>query len=747
MKLRRCAGLAGGIAAGILFAVACTAAQQISGVDVRSTSVVRRTPAGDRQIVRAVFTAAKDIPGASLRLFTPGSVQPLTTLLDTVRAGKNVRFVEIVPVAAPATVRYEIAAGSSLLDSGRTTFTPARKRTVYDVEVSHHDMGYADYYHLMRRDVREMGIEMALDFCRRTDDREPDARFHWTVETSEPMTKFISSQPPAVVAELVRRIKEGRIELGGLHNSVSTEMLSPELMARLFYTPNRTVVDLLGVRPSRTALIDDVVGFSRALPLFLKEADVPYFYHGYNETVDALSPASKDPVFFWRAVDGDTVHMPLFRSFPYYSPDRLLKYDVGEIAGLLLKYDADPRWVYDCLIVEDSYDFSVPQFENVEGIRAWNAQYANPVLRSGTFSMFFDDIMHQTDRTKIPVYTQDGPNAWADEDGSDARSMADARLLNYRLPEIERMSTFAFASGGKGYPWTELWESYHKLLSYHEHTNGAFSEEDVLPIPLLKDRKAANANYYECEQVMHKDLVRDAQALADAAHAQSVSALSRLITTSADRTIVVFNSLNWERGGLVRVAAPGAGAWSVVDPGSGRTMPTQQLSDGSVAFLADAIPSMGYRTFRWTKQAPKNAVTLRAAGTEIENEYYRVTIDTVTGGVAGIWDKRRGIELVDRSAPYKLHEYIYQRIEGPGARKPVEYHPTMIGRSSFAGQCVAGITTRMSATGCVSIEQTVALTAGSDVIDFRVHLDRSESGRMLKQNSNENKKRSSTPCR
>ena len=33
------------------------------------------------------------------------------------------------------------------------------------VQVSHHDLGYADYYHMMRRDIREMGIEMSLDLC------------------------------------------------------------------------------------------------------------------------------------------------------------------------------------------------------------------------------------------------------------------------------------------------------------------------------------------------------------------------------------------------------------------------------------------------------------------------------------------------------------------------------------------------------------------------------------------------------
>jgi len=709
------------------------------GVEIRSTSVIRRTAAGDRQMIRVACTAESDLGTLTIAFSAPGFRGRQAAVLDSVRTGTNVRFVEIPPVKRSDSVRYVLKFREKIIASGRCLFSPPRRRTVYDVEVSHHDLGYADYYHLMRRDVREMGLEMALEFCRKTDDWDENARFHWTVETSEPLTKFISSQPPAVVEELVRRVKEGRIEFGGLHNSVYSEMMSPELMARMFYTPNRSIVDLLGVPPSRTALIDDVVGFTRTLPLFLKEADVPYFYNGYNETVDGMNPASKNPVFYWKANDGDSLRMPLVRSYLYYSPDRLLKYDLPEIAKLLLKYDADPLWGYDCLIAEDSYDFSVPQFENVEGIRRWNERYANPTLRSGTFSMFFDDVMKQADKRAIPVFDEDAPNAWADQDASDGKSMGEARLLNYRLPEVERMATIAFASGGRGYPWKDLWESYHKLLSYHEHTNGAFSEEDVLPIPLLKNRAAANANYYESEQVMHKGLVKEAQAFTSAAGQQAVEALAKLVTVEHDHTFVVFNSLNWGRSGPVRVSPPGAGEWIVRDNATNESVQTQRSADGSLLFEATDVPSMGYRTYRLEEGRGGASDMVRAEGRVISNQFYRITIDSVGGGVESIWDKRRQVELVDRNAPYKLNEYVYQKMDDPGARKPGTYHPRMISSWAFSGPLAAGITTRVRAAGCNAIEQSVSLYANSDVIDFHVKLDKSDSGKMLKQNSNENK--------
>lgn len=711
-----------------------------SSVTARGTSIVRKTPEGNRQIVALDIVADIPLPRATLRITLSHAPGVWNTSIGDIAAGAG-RYYGEVPVAVHEdSITVEVVSEETATLRTRALLRPPRSWRIYDVQVSHHDLGYADYYHFMRRDVREMGLDMALEFCRRTDAWEPEARFHWTVETSEPMTKFISAQPPAVVAELARRVKEGRIELGGLHNSVSTEMMGHELMARLFYTPNRFITDLLHVPPSRTALITDVVGLARGLPTFLKEADIPFFYHGYNETVNGLAPASRAPVFYWKAADGDAT-MPMFRSFPYYSPDRLTKYDVAELARLTLKYEADSAWVYDCLAAEDSYDFSVPHFENVQGIRAWNQQYANPVLISGTFSMFFDAIRLQADTARIPVFDKDAPNAWADQDGADARLLAEARRLNFDLPTAEKLATVAFVCGGAVYPWKELWQAYHKLLSYHEHTNGAFSEEDVLPVPLLKDRKAANANYYEAEQVMHKGLVHEGREFTDRAREHAITALRDRIATRHDRTIVVFNPLSWTRTDMVMLDVPEKTSWDVLDNVTGARVASQRMPDGALLFRAADVPGIGYRTFRLVRSGGPGRIQgfPQASGHTLENEFYRIAFDTSTGAIASIIDKKRGMDVVDAKAGYGMNQYLYQRLEDASSRVPVSYAPALKSVTSFTGPLAAGITTRVAAAGCDSIEQTTMLYAGSDRIDVRVRLVKAPSGRMLKQATSDGK--------
>jgi hypothetical protein len=708
---------------------------------LRSTSVIKRTPAGDRQLVEVQIAANDTLSAIGVEIQIPGHTAAIVAQLGGVPKGVSRRYCE-VPVAqrADSAVFHLLLAGARVF-SDKGLVAPPRKWKIYDVQVSHHDLGYADYYHLMRRDVRELGIEMALDFCRKTDSWDATDQFHWTVETSEPMTKFISSQPQEVLRDLAQRIKEGRIALGGLHNSVYTEMMGYESMARLFYTPNRYICDLLGVPPSRTALITDVVGFARTLPTFLKEADIPYFYHGYNETVNGMFPASAEPVFYWKAHDDDSMHMPMFRSFPYYSPDRLTKYDLPEIAGLLARYEGGKPWTYDCLIAEDSYDFSLPHFENVEGIKSWNSHFANPVLISGTFTMFFDDVRQQADTSKIKVYDHDAPDAWADQDGADGKLMADARELNNDLPGVEKLATLAYASGGKGYPWKDIWQAYHLLISYHEHTNGAFSEEDVLPIPFQKTTQAANANYYECEQIMHKRLVADAQDFTRSARSQAIAQFKKLIATQRDSTVVVFNALSFPRSGLATLPRGLSNSWKIIDNVSGKEILSQQMPDGQILFPATDVPSMGYKTYTLIRRPRAQSVghPQPPSVETLENEFYRILIDDSTGAIASIWDKRRNTELVDRSSEYAFNQYLYLRIDEAFSRKPVIYRPRMISRRSFQGPLASGITTTVAAEGCQTIEQTVILNKYSDRIDFLVELEKSESGRMLKQATAQNK--------
>jgi len=146
-----------------------------------------------------------------IRFSVPG--QTVVEEDQTIKTNTDNMEIAIPEISSPTEAKCEIwDAAGELLDSKQIPVVPQKKRKIFCAAVSHQDLGFIDYYQRVRRHVRENGIEKALECCRLTDDWPEDSRFRWTIETSEPVLRFINRYPPAMVAEFVRRIREGRIE-------------------------------------------------------------------------------------------------------------------------------------------------------------------------------------------------------------------------------------------------------------------------------------------------------------------------------------------------------------------------------------------------------------------------------------------------------------------------------------------------------------------------------------------------------
>jgi hypothetical protein len=268
-----------------------------------------------------------DNPGSPLAVtarITLGKVT-CTEALGEVPSGRSTNAVTVPDIATPAKLTIELLpeTGDGVLARHELTWQPQKKWKIYCVSYSHHDLGFGDYPHRLRTDIRHANIERPLKFCTETDGWDEDSKFRYVIETSEPITSFLGSHSEADAAELARRIREGRIQIGAMHNTASTEQMSYELMARLFYLTGRHTPDLLGVAPSKTAQIDDVIGLTWPLATYCAEAGVPYFFHGHNGVGQCLQPASAEPVFYWQGPDGQS--KVLVRSIDYggYAGDNL----------------------------------------------------------------------------------------------------------------------------------------------------------------------------------------------------------------------------------------------------------------------------------------------------------------------------------------------------------------------------------------------------------------------------------------
>ncbi|MGH8024113.1 MAG: glycoside hydrolase family 38 C-terminal domain-containing protein, partial [Limisphaerales bacterium] len=199
--------------------------------------------------------------------------------------------------------------------------------------------------------------------------------------------------------------------------------------------------------------------------------------------------------------------------------------------------------------------------------------------------------------------------------------------------------------------------------------------------------------------------------------------------------LVVFNPLAWPRNAVVRADVGGA----FQDVKSGRVFVSQSLPEGGSCFIADDVPAIGYRTYRMaalSDDASPDAVQI--SGNMMENEYYRVTLNPKTGGIASIYDKQLGRELVDTNAQYDLGELIY-RTGGEGTYAivsnlknlpPPQFtdHPqTGVSIESVNGPVFGELDSHATAEDFPRITMRVRLYRGIKRLDLIFELDKKET--------------------
>jgi hypothetical protein len=141
---------------------------------------------------------------------------------------------------------------------------------------------------------------------------------------------------------------------------------------------------------------------------------------------------------------------------------------------------------------------------------------------------------------------------------------------------------------------------------------------------------------------------------------------------SGDREVTVFNSLSAPRADLVRIepparmerAADGAAplASQVVEEEGRRVLyfvsPTVP-GFGVKALMLSPAPAGGVR-YLTPGDSPGAKYKLRAAATELEGPFYRLTVDAKTGGIASLVHKPSGAELVAPRAGRTLCQTVYK---------------------------------------------------------------------------------------
>ncbi len=574
--------------------------------------------------------------------------------------GYNHLRLELPGVQKEKTIPWKLDAGD-FSQSGEMVMQPVRHWQVNFVQHTHTDIGYT------RSQTEILGehlrfIDYALDYCDLTDDYPDDSKFRWTCEAMWPVNEYLRSRPAEQVERLRKRVAEGRIEIAGMYFNFD-ELPDEQILAA-------SLQPLKNIREAglevKTAMQNDVNGIGWCLNDYYSDLGVDYLNmgtHGHK----ALISFEKPTLFWWESPSGNK--MLTYRAEHYMTGNffDIHKKDFEAFEEKLLSYLiglGKKGYEYELTSIQHSgyfTDNSPPSTRASDMIRKWNEKYSWPKLKTATATEFFE-TMERKHGDEFRTIRGAWPDWWTDGFGASAREVETTRRAQTDLLANMAGLTMAKILGSEmpGKIDDRIYWANNALLFYTEHTVGYHGSVSQ-PFHKYSMEQRALKESYAWEAGRRAKMIGE----------EVLGLLQSHVEREAEPAIVVFNTLNFERSGLVKVymdhqLVPPDREFRIVDR-QGNAVPAQAVethSDGAYwALWVDHVPPFGYKKMvikvgEQLKQGPKNLEKV----TELQNQWYKLEIDQERGAITSLFDKEINRELVDPNAGWKLGEFIYETL-------------------------------------------------------------------------------------
>lgn len=418
--------------------------------------------------------------------------------------------------------------------------------------------------------------------------------------------------------EYIRQlIREGRIGTGGSHSQPMEVCVGGEGLVRNILYGRLYHEKLLGDKPT-TYMPWDVFGHVPQLSQILAKSR-------FTSCIWSKSIRGFHPLFWHQSPDGSKT---LYRrtTYCYGSHDldgmrKMLQNELEEIASYGLTED----------VRVNGLDFQPPMPWVPGECEEMKRGKPSIDVSGSAHRKFFKSVLDKCEKgeLKLPLTARDMEYYHQGTRLSRVDFKIANRLAENLILSAEKFGTIANLLGAK-YPDKALDKAWRQLLLGQHHDGMAGPSCDRAYLDLV-------AGY------------RDALDLAGEALTGALDYIGKAIDTSAGGTpIAVFNPVAAKRTDICRAKLTfnkPTKAVKVTDA-SGAEIPCQVLNSGKsveVAFVARDAPSLGYKLYY--AEPAKALPTSSAQGYEIENEFYKITVDPAKGGcITSLIDKTTGSE-------------------------------------------------------------------------------------------------------
>ncbi len=355
----------------------------------------------------------------------------------------------------------------------------------------------------------------------------------------------------------------------------------------------------------------------------------------------------------------------------------------------------DGGYTYDFIMFQITstfmWDNGSPQEELVQFVREWNRRGWEPRLNIVRLDEFFTRLDAQPGLTTL---SGDWTDWWAQGVGSSAFETALNRQSHSRYFTAGALNALLHGQPqNDSYSAPDADQAWRDLLLYDEHTWGSY---DSIMYPSTGDARG---------QGYRKLLYAYEGAAATTRFWQAAQRdLGARLPQSDEPRVVVFNPLPWARRVPLFLPAITPTGWEDDQLERSLELSGPQSEQASrVDYGMVDLPPCGYTTVplrledpddsapqalgssEWMavhsvepKFTPRPAPGLTAQtkvshdGWLLENRYYRLHMDPVTGAIASLIDKTTGKEWVDTSATWGLGHYVYETNRSPRGRRDMQ---------------------------------------------------------------------------
>jgi len=518
---------------------------------------------------------------------------------------------------------------------------PVKVTDVWVVFKTHLDIGYTDTIEAVLRKYRVNMMDGALGLIEKDRQLPAEKRFAWTL-AGWPLAHVLGpEQEPARRARIEQAVREGSIAVHAIPFSLHTETDDLEDLVRgLGFASG--IARKYGRPMPISAKMTDVPSHSWVWPTLLSHAGVKFLHLGCNPV---SSPVRVPALFWWEGPDGSRV---------------LCNYSSVYGSGIRPPQGWPGRNYLAMVMTGDNQ--GPPSPSQVDSIRK-SAEKNMPGVKIhfGTLDDFANAVI--AENPDIEVVRADMPDTWIHGWLSmpiEAKVTHNLRPLEPALDCLDTQLRCWGLTPGKLAP--ALAKAYELSNLFSEHTWGPArpnmgSWNSHTPRYIYGDEwKAAykRGAYKKYEQVFDdkRAFAHQANKIVQRELAARLALLAKHVS-AADGGVVVYNALPWKRSGIVEI--------------------------GGKQILAEDVPACGYKTV--SSDQPDG--TGGPAGSDkatLDTRFFKIVIDLERGGIASLVDKATGKELVDKSSPYAVGQFLHERFD---AQQMLAFHKAY-GRGGYS---------------------------------------------------------------